>query len=123
MSTQTPHYVYWIKDGRLGVAQINDKKIDDIKNVNLTGKTIRFHYVKRPSDLTMSDLNSSFPDIPKVLHDGLINRDLEKLSIKVGNIQLAQYYKAEWLSCLRNAKRIKNQNKDGSSYNINQHEY
>ena len=53
----------------------------------------------------------------------LINRVLEKLSVKVGNIQLAQYYKAEWLSCLRNAKRIKNQNKDGSSYNINQHEY
>lgn len=119
----TPHYVYWLKDGRIGVGEIDNKKIDDIKNTDLTNKTIRLHYVKRSADKTLAQLDTSYSDIPKVLHDGLVSRVLEKLSVKMGNIQLASYYKSEWLDCLRRAKRIKNQGKDGSSYNINHHEF
>lgn len=124
MSTQTPHYIYWLKDGRLGLAKIDDQKIDDVENVDLTGMTIRIHYVKKSADLSLgSDLGNSYSDIPSVLHDGLISRVLEKLNIKMGNIPLAQYYKAEWLDTIRKAKKIRNQGKDGSYYNINQHEY
>ena len=112
MSTQTPHYIYWLKDGRLGLAKIDDQKIDDVENV------------KKSADLSLAnDLGNSYSDIPSVLHDGLISRVLEKLNIKMGNIPLAQYYKAEWLDTIRKAKKIKNQGKDGSYYNINQHEY
>ena len=115
------HFSYKEDEARL---KIDDQKIDDVENVDLTGMTIRIHYVKKSADLSLAnDLGNSYSDIPSVLHDGLISRVLEKLNIKMGNIPLAQYYKAEWLDTIRKAKKIKNQGKDGSYYNINQHEY
>lgn len=112
--------VWWLKDGKLGIATYN-YSTGKMTTLSDTGDTIRIHFVKKASALTVT--LSGSPDIPSQFHDALIARVMEKLYARKGMMVETRYWRAEWQDYLKSGIVHANKAKDGTSYSVAQHSY
>ena len=120
--------VWWLKDEQLHLGKYLVGRHDKEKEVKSLGEddietadSFRIHYYKKATkfDTTLS----TSPNKPEQFHEGIVSRVLEKLSARVGNLNGARYWRAEWQDTLKRGKQHANKDKDGTSYYIAQHSF
>lgn len=116
--------VWAIRDGDLALAKYDygEQKITSLTSAEITSSdVIQIHYIKRSNSPLGTTLTTS-PEHPTQFHEAFVYRVLEQLWIIKGDMNRANYYKAEWQRCIMMAKRYRNESKDGTNYAIVQHQ-
>jgi hypothetical protein len=119
----TNDLVWAIRDYKLVIGKIDytENKITSLVSSEIESNyLIQIHYEAKSTKFIAGDL-TDVADYPSQFHDGVMNKVLEQLWIKKGDVNRAAYYKNEYRECVMMAKRFVNESKDGSNFHIAQH--
>jgi len=120
----TSDLVWAIRDYKLVIGKVDytEGKVTSLTASEIeTGDLVQIHYDAKSVKFTTAIATES-PSYPEQFHEGIMNRVLEQLWIKKGDANRAAYYKNEYRECVMMAKKFINESKDGSNYNIVQHQ-
>tara|TARA_B100000214_G_scaffold108863_2_gene76789 strand:+ start:2781 stop:3173 length:393 start_codon:yes stop_codon:yes gene_type:complete len=123
-SWPTNDVVWAIRDYKLiiGKYDYQENKLTSLTSSEIEGTDkLQIHYESKSTKFTTD--TSIAPDYPPQFHDGIMFKVLEQLWIKEGDANRASYYRAEYQNCVNMAKRYVNESKDGTNYNIVQHQF
>jgi len=119
----TSDLVWAIRDYKLVIGKIDytEGKITSLTASEIeAGDLVQIHYDAKGG--RFNETLTDEPSYPGQFHEGIMNRVLEQLWIKKGDANRAAYYKNEYRECVMMAKKFINESKDGSNYNIVQHQ-
>jgi len=120
-------HVWWMENYKLALAKgsESDSTTDYVSPTEV--KTVTVYYSASDQNFVPSGTGidmTEAPAIPEEFHDALAQYAIAKgYELKPETLQAAQYFKREFEMCVREGKKYANKGKDGSSYNIRQHDF
>lgn len=121
----TADLVYTIRDGKLVIGKYDyaEHKLTSLKTAEISSTDrLQIHYIKRSNSPLTADLTDT-PEHPSQFHEAFVFKVLERLWVIKGDMNRANYYKAEYQRCVMMAKKYRNDNKDGTNHAVVQHQY